>query len=608
MHAATSSSALSQATSSASIYEPSPSPLPRPAVTMEMDEDGILRTVADGGSMDYSVWPALLPRLVARLEKTAHHEFPIPKLPPPPPAAAAAIIPSSLPLPSTAQPEADATENFLSPLPSSPANPPSASSSQDADKENTPIAPRTTDPALSAPAPLPPGTLPPQIADMLAEIISTLTSNFPTHPPHTIQRLAELVLMPRQHYRTLTSYLHALDRVVHVTSGLNTYPLPPVHTGMSILPDGLSDGSPDPSPWLNPGGDEALGGALLTPIPWLQTHQHGLGGSPPAAQPVSASLTPDAASQPGELEGEVRTESTETIEGPNGVGSIETVSVSVNGIPSMGARGIGVTQGELLRQEQKAGVVPVSQLVPSHHVHTGGANAAAQQQQHIQARLQAQHQHQAQVSASPNSSASATSSPSTPSSATLEADEEAAVAATIEGGAEGAGPVVSVRGGEDDEKPHARGPEEIGMNDMGPQSATTTSPTMGGLGGVDMQGIDIQAAVGRKPTEIPPAKAEERKAEAKQEEGEATEEADKMDVDASPETESESPAGADEGKRPESDAATRSQRAGTPKREAEDQLPGSAAKKPREDDGPATTAAAAGEQKAEEDANAMDQA
>jgi hypothetical protein len=43
---------------------------------------------------------------------------------------------------------------------------------------------------------------------------------------------------------------------------------------------------------------------------------------------------------------------------------------------------------------------------------------------------------------------------------------------------------------EDDEIPHARGPEEIGMEDTGPQAVGTI--------GMGMQGIDVEAAVGRR--------------------------------------------------------------------------------------------------------------
>ena len=215
---------------------------------------------------------------------------------------------------------------------------------------------------------------PPQIQTLMTSITSTLNSLFTKYPPHTIQRLAELLLSPKQHYKTLPSYLHALDRVVHVTSGAHTFPLPPAipePSSLTILSNGTSlTAGKDPLSisWGNPasnpsasslGSDESLGGALLTPITWLQKN----GGS----------TSP--------LEGEVRTESTETIDGPNGPGGVETVSVSVNGISSttspapsssgtesgdlaaaLRAEG-GITQGELLRQEQKAGVVPAAQLI-----------------------------------------------------------------------------------------------------------------------------------------------------------------------------------------------------------------------------------------------------
>ncbi len=56
---------------------------------------------------------------------------------------------------------------------------------------------------------------------------------------------------------------------------------------------------------------------------------------------------------------QMETESTETIDGPNGMGRIETVSVSItNGVPTLSTVNRGITQGELLRQEQRAGVVP----------------------------------------------------------------------------------------------------------------------------------------------------------------------------------------------------------------------------------------------------------
>ena len=437
----------------------------------------------------------------------AHNDFPIP----------------ILPQPRIASPPQE--PHFLAPLPSSdPIEPPSSatnnnndssSSSQETNKENTNPAPPPPAPASRAVEPdsattPEPGALPPQIIGLMSEITMTLTDSFPLYPPHTIQRLSELVVAPRQHYRSLASYLHALDRVVHVTSGSNIYPLPPAVPDMSNMSIASSaGGGKELSSWLNGGApgsssssssssaglhvgsDEALGGALLTPIPWLQraaaaaaaaesdgaTTSSPIDDSASSTSPTSASSSqPAGQSQPQQQQqqqqaanrrmgGEVRTESTETIDGPNGVGSIETVSVSVNGIPSHGAAAIqlqqqqqlqlqrGVTQGELLRQEQRAGVVPAAQLARQQ----ADGDAAA---------------------ATPEGSLDAV-----------------ATAAPGEGDADGTS--------EEDEIPHARGPEEIGAADTGPQKESNY------IGGLDLQGIDVEAAVGRKAAEPPAAAAAE---------------------------------------------------------------------------------------------------
>ncbi|KAI0506905.1 hypothetical protein F5B22DRAFT_621827 [Xylaria bambusicola] len=535
---------------------------------MEIDDDEILRGLAAGRSMEYSSWPALLPRVTARIEKIAREAFPIPKLPPPPPPpqpfSSAATIPSSVPR----GPDSDLSENFLAPLSSSsPADRRHSSPLSDTNKENNnPVVPQAAPSAPSAPAapaPLPPGVLPPQLDRMLSEITSYLKSTFPTYPPHTIQRISELVVNPKQHYRSVITYLHALDRVVRVTSGLNVYPLPSTHAEIPTnLANGVLEAPARPSPWASPGSDEALGGALLTPIPWIPHNQRSVTGSSMQAAQLSHTQQPQPTSSaqevPAEFEGEVRTESTETIDGPNGVGSIETVSVSVNGIPSMGARGVSVTQGELLRQEQEAGVVPVSQLVPSHHIHPGSnASAAAQQQQQIQARIQqqrslAQSQNQARVpSTEPSDSPSpASNTVSTPSTTTLDGE---CVAATADNIPVAIGSVHS-NNAEDEEKPHASGPEEIGADDLGPQSTTSsTLPASTSTTGSRMQGIDIQAAVGRKPLDtLTPANSEDN---AKNDESE------EMEVDED----------------------KREPRASTPKRSAEEGLGGSASKKLKEE-------------------------
>ncbi|EKJ79487.1 hypothetical protein FPSE_00306 [Fusarium pseudograminearum CS3096] len=360
---------------------------------MEVDSDnGPLSQFAAGAAVEKDVWSAVRSYMITRLDKIAHNDFPIPNLPPPPPAHHPVL------------------ESHKSPPPPSP---PRAESSQETNND------ASTTESLPATQPIE-GALPKQLADMLIHITKHLET-FEANPPHTIQRLAELILRPKAHYRALAPYLHAVDRVVQVTSSTITYPLPPPIPDMSSMHLNGEDPQ-DPAvsvAWSNPttaalGTDEALGGALLTPIPWLTRRS-----------PESSQDTPGA---------QIHSEGTETIEGPNGVGSIETVSVSVNGIHSTGhAR--GVTQGELLRQEQRAGVVPVSQL------------SRAQEAAHEGERMTMDE----------------------------EEDEEPPE--------------------EEEEVPHARGPEEIGMSDTGPQSTTTSFMSEGGMG---MQGIDVEAAVGRK--------------------------------------------------------------------------------------------------------------
>ena len=93
-------------------------------------------------------------------------------------------------------------------------------------------------------------------------------------PPHTIQRLAELILRPTAHYRTLPAYLRAVDRVVSVTSGVDVFPFNGPSSA-SAQPNGLMHPPNSAGTYLATdyttglGSDESLGGALLTPIPWL---------------------------------------------------------------------------------------------------------------------------------------------------------------------------------------------------------------------------------------------------------------------------------------------------------------------------------------------------
>ncbi|KAI9840530.1 MAG: hypothetical protein M1838_004017 [Thelocarpon superellum] len=284
-------------------------------------------------------------------------------------------------------------------------------------------------------------TLPPELLVTLKAIRHTLTTNFPTTPPYTIQRLAELILRPRAHYRALPSYLRALDRVVSVSSTADIFPLAAAAVTTESNEGGLLNGTGGllPSGASSAGGlgsDESLGGALLTPIPWLLHDQ----------------------------QGEVRTESTEIVDGPNGAGSIETVSVSVRGIPSTSPRiahesamreAGAVTQGELLRQEQEAGVVPVAHI-------TGRQTRSAT----------------ARGLASESHAAASSSSSSSSSSSTGAAVEENEHADEDEGEGEGES---------EHDHPHARGPDLVGVEDMGPQGRSPGHKA----------GFDVEAALGR---------------------------------------------------------------------------------------------------------------
>ena len=350
-------------------------------------------------------------------------------------------------------------------------------SSQEADKENAPATAATAAAAAAEPPEvqeLEPGQLPKQLNDMLAAITSHLES-FPASPPHTIQRLAELVLRPRAHYKALAPYLHAVDRVVMVTSGADTYPLPPPIVG------GISGEENDPASsvaWSNPtnntlGTDEALGGALLTPIPWVTSNK--LPTADPLVSGDSAS-PPDNQAQAG---AQIHSESTERIDGPNGMGSVETVSVSVNGIPSTGhARGI--TQGELLRQEQRAGLVPVNPLRSTREL--SAAEAAAMAGRHAAAGAAGEERADGEAAGGDRRSS-------------VHDDDDDREQKRADGNAEDEGEEEEEEE-EEEETPHARGPEEIGVGDTGLQTATTSH--FGEGGGLETGGIDVEAAVGRK--------------------------------------------------------------------------------------------------------------
>jgi hypothetical protein len=102
------------------------------------------------------------------------------------------------------------------------------------------------------------------VAIMHDDIRKKLEGEFQIYPPHTMQRIAELILWPRREYQFLPPFLQALYRTVHVSSDTSMFPLPNVTLpGVSgVFINGHVES-------LMTATDECLGGAQLTPIPWL---------------------------------------------------------------------------------------------------------------------------------------------------------------------------------------------------------------------------------------------------------------------------------------------------------------------------------------------------
>ncbi|MCJ1309775.1 hypothetical protein MMC25_003436 [Agyrium rufum] len=441
-----------------------------------IDHEDLLISAARSGSMDYSQWPQTLDELLSRLEQIVHSEFEIPidALPSSAPinilGAQYRSVPRVLSSPSThSSPPTSQKENAPPPLLTQPPTdlqtPPRASLNQQSTPSNPTIpnsqpAPDTTStPSQSRPERptseqfssndnedylSSPAALPAALKALLQSITRTLQTAFSSYPPHTVQRLAELILYPTRHYKTLPSYLRAVDRVVSVSSTANTYPLPSL---------ARSNGeTTNESAFLasNTGGENGsdFNGAALTPIPWL----HMGGGN-------NGRTTNSMGSSSGlGMGSDLRTESTAVIDGPNGVGSLETVVVSMNG-GLTSSSGTGSTA---------AAIAP-----GPNSLHTHITTADLDEGEDIDAE---------DISMDPS-------------------DIESH---TIADTANANGPVPGSRNDDeaDEEMVHARGPEEIGMEDMGPQRASAGSNA--GEGGMGGTGLDLEGAVGRRGEGISP--------------------------------------------------------------------------------------------------------
>ncbi|RVX72627.1 hypothetical protein B0A52_04024 [Exophiala mesophila] len=322
-------------------------------MSLELDEKA-LESVANNGEMDYDKWPALIEPLLQRLNDIVYNEFPLPR---PYQNITRAAPPTS---PSLSQSTPTRDPNSTTQAPSTPVRnlppvPPFPNSSATSTSHVPDSLPPSQDPSSRDNNVL--TELPTLLLQLLTGTIQTLRTSFSDKPPHTIQRLAELVLRPKAHYKTLPAWLRALDRVVSVSSPADIFPL----SEAPLLVNGVNgDRSGGGILWNNNtdarngydrdslGSDESLGGALLTPIPWLR---NGMAGS-------SSDDDIDAGDHSG------------SSLDANGI--LGSDGSSGDGMSLIGSQGSadpmvpdredgGVTQGELMRMEQEAGVVPLTQ-------------------------------------------------------------------------------------------------------------------------------------------------------------------------------------------------------------------------------------------------------
>ncbi|EWC43535.1 hypothetical protein DRE_01422 [Drechslerella stenobrocha 248] len=347
---------------------------------MKSDEelDVLVAQIARDSPLDE--WPDVLEYMLKRLDWIAYNSFPLPKPPPALPRPPVSISRESTVLvQSSEEQDSQATPNANSqPTPvtenDDPSQPASAAAAPTIDVEATqepaasppeeavPSSQSTTVPSTqlaaaddSADTPIPDAAtvtatatgvvvatnngeeklLPPTLKSSLAAVVQVLTTKFGQAPPHTVQRLAELLLKPTRHYRSLAKFLRAAYRVVAVTSGADKFPLPMVHDGQATM-----NAIPIGSGLVNE-HDDAATGATLTPIPWASAREYVANANGGVGVGVGVGGGVVAA---GLIEGD----SAAAVAAVGLVGDAD-----VNG---------GISQGELLRREQEAGVVPASQV------------------------------------------------------------------------------------------------------------------------------------------------------------------------------------------------------------------------------------------------------
>ncbi|KAJ9616715.1 hypothetical protein H2200_000434 [Cladophialophora chaetospira] len=315
-------------------------------MSLALDEQ-TLEQVANNGEMDFEKWPAIIEPLLQRLNQIVYTDFPTPR---PYPSISRPLPPS----PTQTQPTLPRDSNPISQTPSTPVRnlppvPPFPNSSATSTSHIPDSLPPSQDPPIDTA-----NELPALLLQILNSVTQTLHASFSERPPHTIQRLAELILYPTRHYKTLPAWLRAIDRIVSVSSAADIFPLsetPPIINGVNGDGGGgilWSNDNRNGYDSASLGSDESLGGALLTPIPWLRN---------------GISVGEESSEDSGLL-GSNTSGSTDGLED-----SLTLPTAEGDGNPLVPERPDGaVTQGELIRLEQEAGVVPVTRNPPESHI------------------------------------------------------------------------------------------------------------------------------------------------------------------------------------------------------------------------------------------------
>ncbi|KAF8162940.1 PPP4R2-domain-containing protein [Crassisporium funariophilum] len=129
-------------------------------------------------------------------------------------------------------------------------------------------------------------------ANIMKEHIFTQLNEFDDSPPFTIQRLCELCINPKQHYKSVGKYLRAVEKSILVTSSWNSFP--PLSQS-EILSSGRS------AIMLGSTLQSAPSTPLFSPIPFLHDDARRSKSRSPPPTPLSLNAAISIGEEPFEM-------------------------------------------------------------------------------------------------------------------------------------------------------------------------------------------------------------------------------------------------------------------------------------------------------------------